>query len=58
MSFFAMSFTGMMPLGAIGSGWVADVLGLSGALLIAGVFAAIGGIWFWFQDKQALSIQT
>jgi MFS family permease len=57
MSFFAMSFTGMMPLGAIGSGWLADQIGLSGALAIAGTFAAVGAIWFWYQDKQALTIQ-
>jgi MFS family permease len=46
MSFFTMSFTGMMPIGSIGSGWIADQIGVMNTYILSGVFIGIGAIWF------------
>lgn len=36
MSFFAMSFTGMMPLGSVGAGWLASNIGIQQTVLVSG----------------------
>jgi MFS family permease len=52
MSFFAMCFTGMMPVGSVGSGWISDQLGVQQTLLLAGLFAMCGGVLFFLQRES------
>lgn len=53
MSFFAMCFTGMMPIGSIGSGWIADSIGVVPTLFYAGMICLAGGAIF-FTQRSAL----
>lgn len=43
MSFFAMTFTGMMPLGAVASGYLANRIGVQSTIGICGVLCFFGG---------------
>src|SRR5690606_37773748 len=46
MSFYSMSFMGMMPLGSLGSGAVADIIGAQNTLMICGVGCLVLAAWF------------
>ena len=52
MGFFSMCFTGMMPIGSIGSGWLADQLGVRATLLLIGAFATVGGVLLQRQRER------
>jgi len=45
MALYSVVFLGSTPIGAPIAGWLADVAGPRSALVLAGVAAAIGGIW-------------
>jgi len=51
MSFYTMSFAGMMPFGSLISGSMASALGAPETLTIGGIICIIGGIIFAFQLK-------
>jgi MFS family permease len=46
MSFYAMAFLGTSPLGSLFAGTSADLLGLHGALVLAGALCVCGGLVF------------
>lgn len=46
MSFFLMSFMGMVPIGTLLSGWLADRLDVTRTVMIGGVMCVGGALWF------------
>lgn len=58
MSFFAMCFTGMMPIGAAGSGLIADMLGIQNAFKVFGLFALLGSSAFLVGLKKTIANES
>jgi predicted MFS family arabinose efflux permease len=48
MGAYTWIFFGFMPLGALWTGWMADLLGLSQTVIINGVLALISAVLIWF----------
>jgi MFS family permease len=48
MGAYTWIFFGFMPLGALWTGWMADLLGLSQTVIINGVLALISAVLLWF----------
>jgi MFS family permease len=46
MSFFLMSFMGMVPVGTLISGWLADRLDVTRTVMIGGAICIGGALWF------------
>jgi MFS family permease len=51
MSFYTMSFIGMMPFGALVAGALAARLGAPHTLLVTGSFVLLASLWFTLQAK-------
>lgn len=51
MSFFAMSFSGMMPLGSVASGYFADLYSAQTAVFLSGVVTLICSIAFLLRSR-------
>lgn len=47
MSFYTMSFMGMMPIGNLLAGTLADQIGVSFTLSIGGIVCILGSYWFY-----------
>jgi MFS family permease len=48
MSLFLMAFLGMMPLGSLLAGWLAEKIGAPSTMTIQGAVCAAAAIWFAF----------
>ncbi len=46
MSFFAVAFLGMAPLGSLMAGSVAQAIGITGTMAIGGIFCIAGAVFF------------
>jgi MFS family permease len=46
MSFYAMSFGGMVPFGSLVAGFLASSIGARNTVLIGGLVCIAGGMWF------------
>jgi len=49
MSFYAMSFFGMAPLGSLMAGSLGSRIGTPTTVMIGGICCVIGGLLFWFR---------
>jgi MFS family permease len=49
MSFYSMSFTGMMTFGSLAAGAIAARIGASATLIVGGIACILGGFWFFRQ---------
>jgi MFS family permease len=58
MSFYTMSFTGMMPFGSLISGSIASAVGAPETLTIGGIICICGGILFATQLKTIRRLVT
>ncbi|MBN2620492.1 MFS transporter, partial [candidate division WOR-3 bacterium] len=46
MSFYAMSFMGMAPVGSLLGGWLAKIIGAPNTLFFGGILCIIGALAF------------
>jgi MFS family permease len=56
MSFYAMSFMGMVPIGSLLGGWAAKVIGAPKTLLIGGILCIIGALYFIYKRNLSKTI--
>ncbi len=56
MSFYAMSFMGMAPIGSLLGGWAAKLIGAPNTLLFGGITCIIGALLFIHKLKLAKAI--
>jgi MFS family permease len=56
MSFYAMSFMGMAPIGSLLGGWAAKLIGAPNTLLIGGITCIIGALFFIYKLKLSKAI--
>ncbi|MGB3340745.1 MAG: MFS transporter [bacterium] len=56
MSFYAMSFMGMAPIGSLLGGWAAKLIGAPNTLLFGGIICIIGAIFFIYKLRLLKAI--
>jgi len=56
MSFYAMSFMGMAPIGSLMGGWAAKLIGAPKTLLFGGIICIIGAMFFIYKLRLSKAI--